>query len=565
MTEVVSAPAEPDVPGPAEPGAARRSPVRRALAAALSVAAFLLVYAALALPRELDQLTPLALVRIPVELIGVALLLLVPPRIRLVAAAAGGAGLGVLTLLRVFDMGFVSVLGRPFDPVFDWVLLGNAHEFLEGSYGSAGALAAAVAAVGLAVVGIAALALAMLQVARAVGRHRRAATRAAAVLAVAWVACLAVGAQLVAPVPVASRSAAALAYEKARQVSASLRDERVFAEQAAVDPFRTTPPDELLSALRGKDVVLTFIESYGRNAVEDPRYAPVIAPLLDAGTARLAAAGYGARSGWLTSPLAGGGSWMAHATFVSGLRVDNQNRYRSLVSGDRRTLISMFGEAGWETANVMPGTNRAWPEGAFFGFDRVHDARTLGYKGPNFAWSPMPDQYTLSAFERLEHGRTDRGPLMAQLELTSSHVPWTPYPRLVPWDAVGDGSVFAPQVEGTPPPDEVWQNDDRVREVYRDSTAYSLETLISYVERYGDDDLVLIFLGDHQPATIITDDASHDVPVTIVAKDPAVLDRIAGWGWDAGLRPGAQAPVWPMEAFRDRFLTAFGPEPAPAR
>ena len=38
-----------------------------------------------------------------------------------VAAAVGGAGLGVLTLLKVFDMGFLSVLGRPFDPVFDWV------------------------------------------------------------------------------------------------------------------------------------------------------------------------------------------------------------------------------------------------------------------------------------------------------------------------------------------------------------------------------------------------------------------------------------------------------------
>ena len=53
---------------------------------------------------------------------------------------------------------------------------------------------------------------------------------------------------------------------------ASLRDERVFAAQAADDAFRATPPDELLTGLRGKDVVLTFVESYGRSAVEDPRY-----------------------------------------------------------------------------------------------------------------------------------------------------------------------------------------------------------------------------------------------------------------------------------------------------
>ena len=27
------------------------------------------------------------------------------------------------------------------------------------------------------------------------------------------------------------------------------------------------------------------------------------------------------------------------------------------------------------------------------------------------------------------------------------------------------------------------------------------------------------------------------------------------------MRPGPHAPVWPMDAFRDRFLTAYGPRP----
>jgi len=49
------------------------------------------------------------------------------------------------------------------------------------------------------------------------------------------------------------------------------------------------------------------------------------------------------------------------------------------------------------------------------------------------------------------------------------------------------------------------------------------------------------------------------VPITIIAHDPAVLSRINSWGWQDGLRPAANAPVWPMDAFRDRFLTAYGP------
>jgi hypothetical protein len=53
--------------------------------------------------------------------------------------------------------------------------------------------------------------------------------------------------------------------------------------------------------------------------------------------------------------------------------------------------------------------------------------------------------------------------------------------------------------------------------------------------------------------------ADHDVPIAVVTRDRAVLDRIDRWGWQQGLKPGLQAPVWRMDAFRDRFLTAFGP------
>ena len=47
--------------------------------------------------------------------------------------------------------------------------------------------------------------------------------------------------------------------------------------------------------------------------------------------------------------------------------------------------------------------------------------------------------------------------------------------------------------------------------------------------------------------------------MTVVAKDPAVLRRIDSWRWQPGLHPSPDAPVWRMDAFRDRFLSAFGP------
>jgi hypothetical protein len=248
---------------------------------------------------------------------------------------------------------------------------------------------------------------------------------------------------------------------------------------------------------------------------------------------------------------------MAQATLLSGVRIDNQLRYDALVSSDRRTLVHYFHRADWRTVGVAPGISEAWPEGDFFGYDRIYPEADLGYRGPRFGFASMPDQYTLSAFQRLERGE----PTMATIALLSSHAPWSPIPRPVGWDSVGDGSVFTTQPSGGQAAESIFKRDPaEVRADYARSIEYSIDTLVSYVEEYGDGDTVLVFLGDHQPARLVTGpDAGHDVPVTIVARDRSVLDRTSAWHWDEGLRPGPAAPVWPMEAFRDRFLAAFSP------
>jgi len=61
--------------------------------------------------------------------------------------------------------------------------------------------------------------------------------------------------------------------------------------------------------------------------------------------------------------------------------------------------------------------------------------------------------------------------------------------------------------------------------------------------------------------TTVRERDEYQIVVVHGITDPAVLERIAGWGWEAGLRPSPQAPVWPMDSFRDRFLSAFGAPP----
>jgi hypothetical protein len=539
---------------------------RRLGRGALDVVAVLAVLAALVLPDPPERLTPLAFARIPVEgLVAAALVLALPARRETAArrlAAVGGVLLGVLTLGTLLDVGFYDVLVRPFDPVLDWALLDDAAGVLAASVGPAAGVAVVVLALVLAAALVAGLGFSALRSARLVRRHRGAAARALAVLAVAWSAGAVSGVQLVPDEPLAARGTARTAQDRVQQVVAGVRDRAAFARQAAVDAYAKTPATSLLLGLQGKDVLIVFVESYGRSALQDPPLASVVDPALDAGRPQLAAAGFAGRSAFLTSPTAGGGSVLAHSTLLSGLWIDNQQRYRNLLATGRLTLNEAFHEAGWRSVGVLPANTRAWPEGAFYHYDTVYDARNMGYRGPHFGYATMPDQYTLSVLQRRELAPAQRPPVVAEIALVSSHVPWAPLPQPVSWDGVGDGSVFDPMPAEGPSLSQVWSETTGIRDAYARSIAYSLSTLFSFVSTYGSDRTVVVVLGDHQPAPVVTGaGASRDVPVTILARDPAVLAQVSGWGWQSGVRPAPDAPVWRMDTFRDRFLAAFsGPD-----
>jgi hypothetical protein len=396
-----------------------------------------------------------------------------------------------------------------------------------------------------------------MRVAAVAARHRNGSTRVAAVASViSALTGIAVGGW---PTISTSASANVLA-QQVGQARAAIHDRHVFGSLLrGRDAAAATPSGDLLSGLRGKDVLVVFVESYGRVAVEGSSFAPQVDRTLSLDTSQLAAAGFGARSAFLTSPTFGGGSWFAHSTLASGLWVDNQQRYDQLVSSHRFTLNQAFSRAGWRTVVDVPSDQEPWPQAtSFYHYDGVYGARDVGYLGPKFSYASMPDQYVLAAFQRMELDRPDRAPVMAEIDLVSSHTPWTPLPHMVDWDTLGDGSVF----DGVPAqgvsPQTLWRHASFVQQSYGQSVQYSLNALTSFVQRLHDPNLVVVALGDHQPATIVTGhNASHDVPITIISHDQKVLDRVAPWGWQPGLLPGAHAPVWRMDSFRDRFLAAF--------
>ncbi len=520
--------------------------------AVLTVLALAIVWAALVAPIMPWLATPGAFMRIPLEgLVLISLVVALPTRAARFVPWLIGPLLGLLVLLKLLDIGFFVSLDRPFNPVEDWSYLTIGIHTVRDTFGSRDAGVAGAAAV---LVGIAALViptLAVSQLTRVAARHRARSVPVLAVLTAAWGLCWAVGAQ-VSGVGIASTSAARLVVNEVHAVKADLRDQARF--KALIDrpdPYSKTPASQLLKGLRGKDVLLVFVVSAGTIAVQGTSFSPGVDAVVNAGTRQLQADGFSSRSGWLISSTFGGSSWLAHSTLQSGALINSPSRYSALMASSRLTLTSAFRRAGWRTVADVPATHGAWPEGySFYRFEKVWDRENLGYHGPSFGFSPMPDQYALQALQKLELAKQDRRPVFSEIDLTSSHTPWTRIPPLIPDSRLGDGSIF-----NRLPIDHAGLTD--TQQGYARSIQYALRALYSFVERDGNNNMVLIVLGDHQPSRVVGRPPGHDVPITIIAHDPKVISRLGSWDWTDGMLPSPTAPVWPMSAFRDKFLNAF--------
>ena len=522
--------------------------------AACLIAAAIIIDLVLVMPNQAKGLVMGAVLRLPLELPVILLVLAALPRGAAISKAVRVglvAAMVAMLALKLADIGTFIAFARPFNPAVDLFMIEAGTRLGISTIGLPLVILAALGGA----LALAALIMALwwasgqwVGVAR--GRIARPLTAVAAALGV-----LAVGAQVSNTLPLPWHATTSyLAQAHWRSYIQTRADLKRFRAAATSDPFSGSAG--LFDRLAGRDVLIVFIESYGRASFENPLYTPTHVATLENAAPKLAAKGLAMRSGWLTSPTAGGQSWLAHSTLESGLTISDQTRYRALLASPRRTLFHLAAAAGLRTAAVMPGITLGWPEGPMQGFQTILAAKDLGYQGQPFNFVTMPDQYTLSAFDRLVARGPQAGPLFAQIVLLSSHAPWVPVPEMIDWDQVGDGRVFDHWALSGDPPKVVWRDHDRVRDQYRQAIDYSLQAILSYAERHADKPPLMVILGDHQPAPFVAQNDSRDVPVHLIGPPDLIADFDA-WGWTPGLVPNEATPVWPMRDFRDRFIKAL--------
>ena len=272
--------------------------------------------------------------------------------------------------------------------------------------------------------------------------------------------------------------------------------------------------------------------------------------------------GYFTASSTLDSSTYGGGSWLAHATLASGVRIADGRDFAVIRNTPLPiTMASAFARAGYRTVVVQPGTTRRFPEGEVRGFAGKYYAPDLDYQGPPFGWATMPDQYVIDFIHRKEIA-SSRVPVFAQYALVSSHAPWSVQPPVIEdWSDLTQGKIFHQLGARTYP--ITWSTMSRGGDAYAESILYDFEVFKRYIAQVIERPSFIILMGDHQPPILPGDDASPSVPVHLLSKDQALIARFVQAGFVPGMVPVDTRHPPGMETFLMTLLERLSGSPSP--
>lgn len=337
----------------------------------------------------------------------------------------------------------------------------------------------------------------------------------------------------------------------------------VEARTASSRVLAPSPPmDSDLSRVKDTDVLVFFIESYGAVTYDRPEFVTGLA----ASRADLEAAaretGREVVSAFAESPTFGGNSWLAHISLLSGIEVRDADTNARLMAQRRETLVAAFSRQGYRTVAVMPGMWQDWPEGAFYGFDDIYGGYRLDYRGPEFGWWAIPDQFALAKLDALELARRDRRPVFAFFPFITSHAPFSPIAPYQPdWQRLlGNGPYDQAALDKAFAEEPDWTN---LGPSYVQSLSYDFASISGYLRARADRNFVMIVLGDHQPlAAVSGEGALWDVPVHVFTSRPDVAARLRAQGFRTGIDP-ARPGIGRMHTLLTTFLDALGDRPSP--
>lgn len=311
-----------------------------------------------------------------------------------------------------------------------------------------------------------------------------------------------------------------------------------------------------LKHLQGNNVLLFFVESYGKTIFSKVDHQKLIEKRLHSFATMLSEKQYHSCSHYIISPTFGGNSWLAHGAMSCGVKTFNQIIFDMLINSNLKTMAHHFRHAGYRAVSVMPGTTKPWPAGKFFGFDQKYHSWHFDYAGPKYGWCTMTDQYVIDYIHRQEIQKAPQ-PLFVEYVLISSHAPFHIQPPYIEnWEQIKNGALYHDKQTITYP--IVWPDLSNATEGYVRSIDYVLHSIEDYLAQKIHDNSLVIILGDHQPhGTITGSNPSWAVPIHIICRDAKLLEPFIKEGYTPGLIPQQNPPYKGMENFLYPFLQSF--------
>ena len=467
--------------------------------------------------------------------------------------------LGLVTVVRIFDLGFHEALHRPFNPVNDWRLLPPAVDMVRESFGPGWADAAVVGAV--LVVVLVPVAVTCPWSGSAGPRRTDVGSRPAPPARSAscgWSA-RSLGVQLTPGVPVASRGAAAGRRAGPRRgpqpggsvgvrgrwrpTTPGARCRRRSCSPGCAARTCSSSSSRATGGWPSRGPRSRRPSGSARRRHGDARDGGVLLPqrvpdVVDVRRDQLAGPRHAA-----LRPVGGQPAALRPAAPQRPLHAFRGVRAGRLADRSRRA-VEPGPLAGGQASTASTWTTTGPTSGTRAPSSASRRSRTSTRWRPSSAWSwhrVMRRSWRRSTW----CPRTNRGPRCLACSTGTS---WGTAPSTTACPA-------------GPTPADVVGDAGRLETSFGQSIEYALTSLISFVTTFHeqDDDLVLVCSAiisrpPSSPGRRLARRPDHDH-----RPGPAVLERTSAWGWDDGMLPRPDAPVWRMDAFRNRFLTPSGP------
>lgn len=318
------------------------------------------------------------------------------------------------------------------------------------------------------------------------------------------------------------------------------------------------------------DIYLLFIESYGKLLYENSELRGPYLKCMDSCEAELLRMGISAATGFSTSPVSGGQSWVSYTSVMFGYNIGNQGTFNSLLKNPAMArydnLFRVLNYNGYITyrLNAMPQASNLevpWETySRFYSIDQWINFPDLKYKGRLYGFGPSPpDQYSINFAGRYIHNNSP-GPRALFFITQTTHNPfYCPDSLAHDWQSLND------QADSVSFHASVFLKKPRITD-YAKAVHYDLSALIQFITRIPDSSAIFILIGDHQPPMITGANEGFETPVHIISRNREFIRSFTQFGFREGMKadegaiPVRHEGIYSM--FMREFVRFYGTDPS---